>query len=315
MTVFDDFGEGVQKSWDEFKGMYDKPLFLIISVLLGLWILFLLGMLFFSKSPWISLFLLFLLFLTAVGIVVYMAWHGKDIPDLTPPAQPASGQLPTGPSIVGPSTAQPAAGQLPTGPSIAGPPTAGPPTTGPPTAGIPIASPPTNGTFQDSILAKHNELRATRNARPLVWDADLANRAIGWAKVLANKCGTLSHPTDKGDACKYMNRCIPNTGGDGQNLALQSVAGRDLPSPQQSGMSGVQDWYDEYKIYDPCKPRAPDVGHYTQLVWKGAKKIGCGYSECNANKTRIVACNYDTGNITNNQSVIDAYNANVEPTC
>ena len=89
MTVFDDLGEGVQKSWDKFVGVYDKPVGILIIVFLGLWTLFLVGLIFLSNSPWIAFFLLLL---TAGGIVTSMYFHGTNLGTTAPPTT----QLPMG---------------------------------------------------------------------------------------------------------------------------------------------------------------------------------------------------------------------------
>jgi pathogenesis-related protein 1 len=39
-----------------------------------------------------------------------------------------------------------------------------------------------------------------------------------------------------------------------------------------------------------------DIGHYTQMVWRHSKQIGCAKAECRGNL--IVVCNYDPpGNV------------------
>ncbi len=59
-----------------------------------------------------------------------------------------------------------------------------------------------------------------------------------------------------------------------------------------SGKTSSQSWYDEVKDYDYNNPGfAMNTGHFTQLVWKGSKQIGCGASCNNSNKC-YVTCNY-----------------------
>ena len=63
-------------------------------------------------------------------------------------------------------------------------------------------------------------------------------------------------------------------------------------SPTQA----VAHWYDEKsKYHGGCDitPEACDSsGHYTQLMWRDAKKVGCGISD----NSQIAACLYDIGN-------------------
>jgi hypothetical protein len=61
----------------------------------------------------------------------------------------------------------------------------------------------------------------------------------------------------------------------------------------------VQAWASEKKYYrgqtlDPSSWY--DSGHYTQIVWKNTKYIGCAKTECGGKI--IVVCNYDPpGNV------------------
>jgi hypothetical protein len=44
------------------------------------------------------------------------------------------------------------------------------------------------------------------------------------------------------------------------------------------------------------------AGHFSQLVWKGAKKVGCGQVDCagkNGTPGKFFTCNYDTGMYSN----------------
>merc|ERR1712113_687437 len=74
----------------------------------------------------------------------------------------------------------------------------------------------------------------------------------------------------------------------------------------QTTSKAVDMWYDEIKDYDFGSPGFDmKTGHFTQVVWKGTTKLGCGYTE------GYVACRYcDTaGNITNE----GMFKANVLP--
>ena len=43
----------------------------------------------------------------------------------------------------------------------------------------------------------------------------------------------------------------------------------------------IQDWYNEKKDYDHDAGQfSPGTGHYTQVVWKGSKELGCGEAMC-----------------------------------
>lgn len=64
-----------------------------------------------------------------------------------------------------------------------------------------------------------------------------------------------------------------------------------------AGVDAVDRWYAECPNYKsvPSKPSdftgGPEIGYYTQVVWKDAKKVGC------AAVGSIAACLYDYGNM------------------
>ena len=115
----------------------------------------------------------------------------------------------------------------------------------------------------------HNRLRGKQCAAPLTWSAKLAEVAQRWANALRDRGCVFGH-----------------SGGQfGENLAAGTIGSLD-PS------SVVQMWYDEIAQY-----RFPDggfsmkTGHFTQVVWRGSKRVGCGRSQCKG--MDILVCEYD----------------------
>ena len=75
-----------------------------------------------------------------------------------------------------------------------------------------------------------------------------------------------------------------------------------------TGEKASQSWYDEVSKYDFNNPGfSSGTGHFTQLVWKGSKQIGCG-AACNSKNKCYVTCNYNPAGNYNNQ-----YKENVFP--
>jgi uncharacterized protein YkwD len=128
---------------------------------------------------------------------------------------------------------------------------------------------PTAGAIAQRFVDAHNKVRAKHCAAPLAWSDPLAAVAQKWADTLRDRGCALGH-----SGGKY-----------GENLAVGS---QGLLDPEAT----VAMWYDEVKLY-----RFPDggfsmkTGHFTQVVWRGTARVGCGHATCNDNDVWV--CNYD----------------------
>ena len=112
------------------------------------------------------------------------------------------------------------------------------------------------------LLAIHNLERARVNAPPLQWDPYLAASAASYGPVLARKGGLVHSP-------RAARR------GQMENLWMGS---RGYFAPEQ--MVGA--WVSERALFRPGvfpyvsrTGRWSDVGHYTQMIWKGTTRVGC----------------------------------------
>ncbi|KAI5477325.1 hypothetical protein MNV49_006467 [Pseudohyphozyma bogoriensis] len=108
--------------------------------------------------------------------------------------------------------------------------------------------------LQASMVASHTNFRAQYDADPVSWNTTLATVAQDWA-----------------------NRCVFEHGGGatvgaGENLAEASGALADSQWP-----TAFQMWADEASDYDAADPQ---YSHFTQVVWKATKTIGCAMAEC-----------------------------------
>jgi uncharacterized protein YkwD len=124
--------------------------------------------------------------------------------------------------------------------------------------------PDTTTNFADRALAKHNAYRQLhQDTGPLTWDSRLAQDAQSWA-----------------------NRCVwgHSTNDLGENLAKGTT---DIDT-------AVSLWYNEINSYDYNNPGfALNTGHFTQVVWKGTKSVGCAVQHCpNLENLPIIVCNY-----------------------
>ncbi len=64
----------------------------------------------------------------------------------------------------------------------------------------------------------------------------------------------------------------------------------------------MKSWYEEvaeYNYDDPGSVEFGKIGHFTQMVWKATKQLGCGRAECTTNSPfgtddtwHLVVCRY-----------------------
>jgi hypothetical protein len=135
--------------------------------------------------------------------------------------------------------------------------------------------PAAKGSVADQFVEAHNRFRAKHCAPPLTWSKKLADVAQDWADELKKKGCMFGHSP----GMKY-----------GENLGAGSIGALD-PS------STVEMWYDEIKKYKfPNGGFSMQTGHFTQLVWRDTRQVGCGHVQCKGND--IYVCEYDPpGNV------------------
>ncbi|RDW70721.1 putative extracellular SCP domain protein Pry1 [Aspergillus mulundensis] len=105
--------------------------------------------------------------------------------------------------------------------------------------------------FRSSILETTNIYRAAHNASGLRWNETLADFAKDWA-----------------EGCKWEH----SSGPYGENLAYGYT----------NASAAVTAWADEAALYDFSKPTGftEETGHFTQLVWKSTREVGCAAVDC-----------------------------------
>jgi|UPI00037F52AC hypothetical protein len=132
------------------------------------------------------------------------------------------------------------------------------------------------GVLRGITEAHNKKRRITGGGLPdLVWDEDIAAYAQAWANHLQqqNDC-RMQHRSGADRQRKY-----------GENLAWSG--GMEMDPDSVVGM-----WYDEIQDYDYNTNRCRGVcGHYTQVVWKTSRKVGCGMATCG--RSEVWVCNYD----------------------
>lgn len=168
----------------------------------------------------------------------------------------------------------------------------------------PFPAEPGETGFSVGMTAAHNATRAELGLNPplpdLTWSEELADFAQEWADTLANSanCGTIFHR----DQRMY-----------GENIAFR---GSSRLTVEYAPEEAVESWAAEIACWDygtilgnrapsagseSCDPvciakqNSSGCGHYTQLIWRNTREVGCAYSTCIDGRftDEIWVCNYN----------------------
>jgi pathogenesis-related protein 1 len=138
------------------------------------------------------------------------------------------------------------------------------------------------------ITEAHNRVRARVGVPPLQWDPALADVALRWASACVDDeppRGMIDHSPGRAD---------DYAGPFGENLYATTAPVAD---PAQA----VDGWADEAALYDHARNACTggECGHYTQLVWRSTRAVGCAVGSCQKLRFRsTLVCNYaPAGNI------------------
>ena len=143
---------------------------------------------------------------------------------------------------------------------------------------------------RNKILQRHNYYRAKHQASALVRESEIEAIAQSYTESIIKSGGILRHSQNE-----YKNQHL------GENL----YSGTNI---KDIGTACVELWYSEEPSYNYKNPGfSSSSGHFSQLVWKNSKKLGCGIG-CNSQNECYVTCNYyPAGNYLNQ------YTENVSP--
>jgi uncharacterized protein YkwD len=144
-------------------------------------------------------------------------------------------------------------------------------------------------TARQESLEQHNYYRAQHQVGDLTRSADLEKIAQSYSEYLSS-ANLFEHSSNtyNGD---YMGECL-YSGTISEHI----------------GSDSVNLWYSEVDEYDFNNPGWNyDAGHFTQVVWKDSKLLGCGFA-CGTNNYCYVTCNYYPGG-----NYMDSFATNVFP--
>lgn len=138
--------------------------------------------------------------------------------------------------------------------------------------------------FENRVLSGHNRERQAIGMPPLIWDAALAKRAKAWADHLAAK-DRFEHSPD-----------IAGQPLEGENI-WGGTSGAYSPEDMVDLWIAEKAYFVEGAFPANSKTgRVQDVSHYTQLVWRGTRAVGCGVSQ--GRHDEIMVCRYsEPGNV------------------
>ncbi|KAI8895426.1 CAP domain-containing protein [Globomyces pollinis-pini] len=114
------------------------------------------------------------------------------------------------------------------------------------------------GGFSGECIAAHNNARSGKGLPPLSWDSGLASSAQNWANTIGGKA--LKHSGGPSGENIYG-------GGGGCQAAVSMFMSEErFYNPKAPiGNAGQANGFDK-------------VGHYTQVMWRGTTRVGCGKS-------------------------------------
>ena len=138
--------------------------------------------------------------------------------------------------------------------------------------------------FNTRLLAAHNAERERIGVPQLAWDPALAADARRWAGELAAS-GRFEHSPDE-----------PGKPIEGENLWAGTPRAY---SPEAMVALWAAEKTDYRPGVFPNNSRSSDVervGHYTQLIWRGSRQVGCA-SAVGADEEFLVCRYSDAGNV------------------
>jgi len=129
--------------------------------------------------------------------------------------------------------------------------------------------------FQAEVLKAHNPFRSELDIEPLTYNTELEASSRKWANTLASQ-NSMSHS-------KGRNRI-------GENLAMGTKGAYDTARL-------IELWTNEKKYFKNREwPNVSttgnwkDVAHYSQIVWRNTKEVGCALAD--NNKNTFIVCQY-----------------------
>jgi hypothetical protein len=156
-----------------------------------------------------------------------------------------------------------------------------------------------------AVLEVHNRERAAVKAPLLTWSDSLAADAQSWANHLSTLgivCGMGGCKLPDGTPVSYKQHGAAN-----ENMAFAATFPADIPRTPPADYAQL--WANEKAKYDAGQHSGSGIGHYTAMVWKSTKELGCGFvagalpnEAGHGGGTDILVCRYLPGGNSPNQA-------------
>ncbi len=141
------------------------------------------------------------------------------------------------------------------------------------------------GLLRQVMISRHNAARAALGVAPLQWDDALAADARGYAEQMALS-GRFAHAEQHGE---------------GENLFIGTRGAYSYAEMVDLWLAERRDFVNAATPGFSRTGRAGDVAHYTQIVWRRTRGVGCAIAS-NARDDFLV-CRYSPpGNVVGERS-------------
>ena len=138
------------------------------------------------------------------------------------------------------------------------------------------------GNLESRILAAHNRERAGLDIEPLAWNPQLASSAGRWADHLV-RTGRFEHA---GEA---------SFDPQGENLWAGTKSHYTVEAMVDGWVREKRHFHNGPFPLNSTTGRVEDVGHYTQMVWRRTRQVGCALAA--GPEEDVLVCRYsEAGN-------------------
>ncbi len=151
------------------------------------------------------------------------------------------------------------------------------------------------GNQQNMMVLLHNMQRSEvmdTQIHGATWNENLAVDAQKWADFLAKNYSSINKWESPHSSDFKTNQHSFAREDQGENIAWGN--------PSMNFERAFQLWAKEKESYNIKKNSCSGIcGHYTQIVWKNTKEVGCAHSKSENNYWEWVVCRYTSaGNVT-----------------